>query len=71
MRVGDLVKHNPSGSTHPAMTAIYRDWGHEPDFKVAIIIEAEGDFAKVLPSNSSKKPAWYKMIELEVISESR
>lgn len=70
MNVGDLVKHNPSGSTHPTMTQIYRDWGHEPDFEVALIIEVEEEFARIL-CTQKKKVHWYKMQELEVISESR
>ena len=71
MRVGDLVRHNPSGSTHPSMVAIYRDWGHEPEFLIAIVIKTESDFAQVFSVNPSSKPAWYKMQELEVISEGR
>ena len=67
-RVGDLVQHNPSASTHPAMTAIYSDWGHEPDFLAAIVISVEEEFAQVY-ATCKGKPAWYKMQELKVISE--
>jgi len=69
LRPGDLVGHLPSKSNHPAMVKIYADWGHEPDFRVGIILETKDSFALVLPCRSGVKPAWYQDLELEVISE--
>ena len=76
MKIGDLVKHNPSKSTHPAMAKIYGDWGHERDFKAGLIIDTRDNFAHVMPSpkdagSIGAKPAWYQFEELEVISEGR
>ena len=80
MKVGDLVKHNPAKSTHPSMKKIYRDWGHEPAFKVGIVVAIETQLvssensstvASVLSAKSSSTPAWYRHDELEVISEHR
>lgn len=71
MKIGDLVKHLPSGSKAPALIKIYEDWGHDPDFDVGIIVERQDTFASVLPCGLLSKPSWYKLEELELISESR
>ena len=67
MNVGDLVKHAPvkGGVTEK----LYTDWGHEPDFKAGIVIERKGEFRRVLPSSTGKKPAWYDAGELVVLSK--
>ena len=69
MNVGDLVKHVPvKGST---AGKLYTDLGHDRDFEAGIIIQAKNDFRQVLPATSSKKPAWYEMSELVVLSKAK
>ena len=68
---GDLVEHAPYKTKAPALKAIYEDWGHEPDFKAGIVISTRQDFALVLPTGTGKKPAWYQLEELEVLSAAR
>lgn len=70
MKVGDLVQHNPAKSTASSVKRIYADWGHEPDFKSGIVLAVRDNFAKVMPSKPTPKPAWYQWEELEILSES-
>ena len=70
--LGDLVKHRPSGSTVAAIQRIYSDWGHEPDFNLGVVIDVHDEFGLVLCTNeSSNKPRWYKLCELEILSAAR
>jgi len=66
MKVGDLVKHRPIGST---CARLYEEWGHERDFKTGLIIEKQMGSYKV--ATVEKLHAWYAQDELEVINESR
>lgn len=82
MKIGDLVKHNPDSSTYSSIRKMYGDFEYGPDFSIGIIVALEknhapkgmisrGGFASVVPCAPLRKPHWYQIEELEVLSEGR
>jgi hypothetical protein len=74
LRTGDLVEHLPSSSESPVLVAIYRDWGHTPDFHIGLIVDTKNEFALVMPctcklEGDKNKPRWYQDIELRIVHE--
>jgi len=69
MKVGDLVQHNPGGSSARVVKDLYKDWGHEADFKAGIIILMRDNFAQVMPARPNQKPVWYQREELKILSK--
>ena len=65
MKVGDLVRYNPTGST---TAKLYEEWGHKRNFKTGLIIEKQRGKYKV--TTAEKVYAWYIQDELEVMNES-
>jgi len=69
MKTGDLVRHTPDPDG--VVYNLYKDWGHEAEFTVGIIVNTKNSFAQVMPCNPAPKLRWYQYEELEVVSESR
>tara|TARA_B100000287_G_C20221213_1_gene618152 strand:+ start:348 stop:548 length:201 start_codon:yes stop_codon:yes gene_type:complete len=66
MKVGDLVEHAPHSSGDVHIKALFS--GMPGDFKVGLIIKERESFRLVAPDG--RKPAWYQVEELKIISKS-
>lgn len=76
MKVGDLVRHEPKGSSEGNLKKIFEDWGWMPDFSYGVIIATKGTDAQVHYIDNNVSPGqpdvgWYKFVELRMVDERR